>query len=67
MVACGYIDEVVTAAKEKAKTRKVGASTVSVFDYTNIDALVRAATEVAWNNVNDTDRCVNFDGSLSTN
>lgn len=49
------------AEKEK------GVSAASVFSYVNIDALNKAASEVAWNNVNDTTRCVNFDGSLSTN
>jgi lysosomal Pro-X carboxypeptidase len=66
-VACGYIDEVVNASRMAAEKNEQAVGAASVFNYTNIDALNRAASEVAWNNVNDTTRCVNFDGSLSTN
>jgi hypothetical protein len=59
---CGIVDSLTAEAKAK----KPEASAISVFNYINIDALAVAAN-VVWENLSNTTRCINFDGSIGAN
>jgi len=60
---CGMVDNLIAEAKSKKAAEE---STISVFNYINIDALAMAAN-VVWENKSNTTKCINFDGSIGAN
>lgn len=58
--------EAVDNGTAHAKAKPVKKSTISTFDYVNVDALALAAN-VVWNNTSNETNCVNFDGSIGAN